>query len=86
MTYTFQSYSETATNNRVTNERDFTFSFLTQAANAPVNGNAVNTLITENYGPQIVEALKQRGKCFKNIFKRRCRDLCGNKFIRRKWC
>lgn len=58
MTYTYQSYSETATNNRVTNEKDFTFTFLAQAANnAPINGNAVNTLLTENYGPQIVEAL-----------------------------
>ena len=36
------------------------FSFLSQVPNAPVNGNAVNTLITENYGPQIVEALNNQ--------------------------
>lgn len=64
MTYTYKSYDTNGTaddtsddNPEVINERDFIFSFLSQVQNGPVNGNAVNTILTENYGPQIIEAL-----------------------------
>ncbi len=64
MTYTYKNYDTNGTpedltddNPNATEERDFTFSFLTQVGTGPVNGNAVNTLLTENYGPQILQAL-----------------------------
>ncbi len=64
MTYTYKNYDTNGTpedltddNPNATEERDYTFSFLNQVGNGPVNGNAVNTLLTENYGPQILQAL-----------------------------
>lgn len=64
MTYTYKSYDTNGTLENLGDdtpdaikEKDFMFSFLSQVTNGPVNGNAVNTLLTENYGPQIVQAL-----------------------------
>ena len=52
MTYTYDSFDTTANMVNATNERNFTFFLLQNAA-----GNAVNTLLTENYGAQIIESL-----------------------------
>ena len=52
MTYTYDSFDTTTNMVDASNERDFTFFFFQSAA-----GNAVNTLLTENYGPQIIESL-----------------------------
>ena len=64
LTYTYKDYDTNGTPDDLTDdnpdaleERDFTFSFLTQVGTGPVNGNAVNTLLTENYGPQILQSL-----------------------------
>ena len=64
LTYTYKSYD---TNNtiddtsddtpEVINEQNLVLSFLTQPSATVINGNAVNTILTENYGPQIMEAL-----------------------------
>ncbi|WP_324025022.1 DUF4270 family protein [Maribacter sp. BPC-D8] len=64
MTYSYTNYDTNGTVDDTSDdnpnnilEKDFTFSFLTGSTTGAVNGNAVNTLITENYGPQIVQAL-----------------------------
>lgn len=64
MTYTYKRYDTNGTSDDTSDdipgavrENDFRFSFLSQVQNGPVNGNAVNTLLTENYGPQIMQAL-----------------------------
>lgn len=64
LTYTYKSYDTNNTTDDTSDdnpdrirESDFRFSFLSQPQNAPVEGNAVNTLLTENYGPQIMQAL-----------------------------
>lgn len=64
LTYTYKSYDTNNTTDDTSDddpdrirESDFRFSFLSQPQNAPVQGNAVNTLLTENYGPQIMQAL-----------------------------
>ncbi|SIP96924.1 DUF4270 domain-containing protein [Maribacter ulvicola] len=64
MTYSYTNYDTNGTADDTSDdnpnnilEKDFRFSFLTAGANGAVSGNAVNTLISENYGPQIVEAL-----------------------------
>ncbi|WP_405400535.1 DUF4270 domain-containing protein [Maribacter sp. Asnod2-G09] len=64
MTYSYTNYDTNGTVDDTSDdnpnnilEKDFTFSFLTGSTSGAVSGNAVNTLITENYGPQIVQAL-----------------------------
>lgn len=64
MTYSYTNYDTNVTTDDTSDdnpnnilEKDFTFSFLTGSTSGAVSGNAVNTLITENYGPQIVQAL-----------------------------
>jgi hypothetical protein len=64
ITYSYTSYDTNGTltdtsddKPNVIKENDFVFSFLSQVQNGPVSGNAVNTIITENYGPQIIQAL-----------------------------
>jgi|GEM_PF-103671 len=65
MTYSYTNYDTNGTTDDTSDdnpnnilERDFTFSFLTQnTSTGVISGNAVNTLITENYGPQILQAL-----------------------------
>lgn len=64
MTYTYKRYDTNGTLDDTSDDipgsirqNDFRFSFLSQVQNGPVNGNAVNTLLTENYGPQIIQAL-----------------------------
>ncbi|WP_419212913.1 DUF4270 domain-containing protein [Maribacter sp. X9] len=64
MKYTYKSYDTNGTtddtsddNPNLRKEKDFTFSFLTLLQSGAVNGNAVNTILTENYGPQILQAL-----------------------------
>ncbi|SHJ48607.1 protein of unknown function [Maribacter aquivivus] len=64
MTYSYTNYDTNSTTDDISDdnpnnilEKDFTFSFLTGSTSGAVSGNAVNTLITENYGPQIVQAL-----------------------------
>ena len=64
MTYSYTNYDTNSTTDDTSDdnpnnilEKDFTFSFLTGSTSGAVSGNAVNTLITENYGPQIVQAL-----------------------------
>jgi hypothetical protein len=64
MTYNYTSYDTNGTltdtsddNPNVIKEKDFVFSFLSQVQNGPISGNAVNTIITENYGPQLIQAL-----------------------------
>ncbi|APQ17090.1 DUF4270 domain-containing protein [Maribacter hydrothermalis] len=64
MTYNYTSYDTNSTIDDTSDdtpneikEKDFLFSFLSQVQNGPVNGNAVNTIITENYSPQITETL-----------------------------
>ncbi len=63
MTYSYTNYDTNGTTDDLTDdnpnnvlETDFTFSFLSQLTSG-VAGNAVNTIITENYGPQILQAL-----------------------------
>ena len=63
MTYSYTNYDTNGTTDDTSDdnpnnilERDFTFSFLSQLTSG-VSGNAVNTLITENYGPQILQTL-----------------------------
>ncbi|SFR54615.1 DUF4270 domain-containing protein [Maribacter stanieri] len=63
MTYSYDNYDTNGTIDDTSDdnpnnilEKDFTFSFLSTVATG-VSGNAVNTLITENYGPQILQAL-----------------------------
>lgn len=64
MTYTYSSYNTNGTNDITSDdtpnevkENDFVFSFLSQLQSGSVSGNAVNSIITENYGPQIIQAL-----------------------------
>jgi len=64
MTYSYTNYDTNGTTNDSSDdnpnnilEKDFTFSFLTQSTSGVISGNAVNTIITENYGPQILETL-----------------------------
>lgn len=64
MTYSYTNYDTNGTTDDTSDdnpnnilEKDFTFSFLTGNTSGAVSGNAVNTLLTENYGPQIVQAL-----------------------------
>lgn len=64
MTYSYRRYDNNNTPDDLTDdnpnareETDFVFSFLSQVGTGPVNGNAVNTLLTENYGPQIEQSL-----------------------------
>ncbi len=64
MTYTYSSYDTNGTTDETSDdnpneikEKDFVFSFLSQLQNGSVTGNAVNSIITENYGPQIIQAL-----------------------------
>lgn len=64
MTYSYKRYDNNETPEDLTDdnpnaieETDFVFSFLSQVGNGQVNGNAVNTLLTENYGPQIGQSL-----------------------------
>ncbi|MEP3372326.1 MAG: DUF4270 family protein [Maribacter dokdonensis] len=65
MTYSYTNYDTNGTTDDTSDdnpnnilERDFTFSFLTQnTSTGVISGNAVNTIITENYGPQIIESL-----------------------------
>lgn len=63
MTYSYDNYDTNGTIDDTSDdnpnnilEKDFTFSFLSTVATG-VSGNAVNTLITENYGPQVLQAL-----------------------------
>ncbi|HDZ05263.1 hypothetical protein LCGC14_0069040 [marine sediment metagenome] len=63
MTYSYTNYDTNSTVDDTSDdnpnnilEKDFTFSFLS-AVTTGVSGNAVNTLITENYGPQVLQAL-----------------------------
>ncbi|WP_424003240.1 DUF4270 domain-containing protein [Maribacter sp. IgM3_T14_3] len=64
MTYSYTNYDTNGTTDDTSDdnpnnilEKDFTFSFLTGSTTGAVSGNAVNTLVTENYGPQILQAL-----------------------------
>ncbi|TDS12704.1 uncharacterized protein DUF4270 [Maribacter caenipelagi] len=64
MTYSYTNYDTNGTTDDTSDdnpnnilEKDFTFSFLTGNTSGAVSGNAVNTLLTENYGPQIVQVL-----------------------------
>ena len=64
MTYSYTSYDTNGTltdtsddKPNVIKEKDFVFSFLSQVPNGPVSGNAINSIITENYGPQIIQDL-----------------------------
>lgn len=64
LTYNYNSYDTNGTvsdtsddTTNVIKERDFVFSFLSQAQNGAIVGNAVNTIITENVSPQITQAL-----------------------------
>tara|TARA_R110000868_G_scaffold107306_11_gene293628 strand:- start:129 stop:2036 length:1908 start_codon:yes stop_codon:yes gene_type:complete len=63
MTYSYDNYDTNGTIDDTSDdnpnnilEKDFTFSFLSTVATG-VSGNAVNTLITENYGAQVLQAL-----------------------------
>ena len=63
MTYSYDNYDTNGTIDDTSDdnpnnilEKDFTFSFLSTVATG-VSGNAVNTLITENYGPQVLQTL-----------------------------
>ncbi|WP_339650603.1 DUF4270 family protein [uncultured Maribacter sp.] len=65
MTYSYTNYDTNGTladtsddKPSVVKEKDFVFSFLSQVQNGPVTGNAINSIITENYGPQIIQALE----------------------------
>lgn len=64
LTYEYNSYDTNGTTDdtsddtaNVIKERDFIFSFLSQVSSGSVTGNAINTIITENYGPQIAQVL-----------------------------
>jgi len=64
MTYEYTDYDTNGTTDDLTDdnpnnivEKDFVFSLLTRSTTGVISGNAVNTIITENYGPQILEVL-----------------------------
>ena len=64
LTYTYNSYDANSTIDDTSDdtpnaikEKDYVFSFLSQLSSGSVTGNAVNTIITENYGPEIVQSL-----------------------------
>ena len=64
MTYKYTSYDTNGTTDDLTDdnpnnilEKDFVFSLLTRSTTGVISGNAVNTIITENYGPQVSEVL-----------------------------
>lgn len=63
MTYTYNSYdtngttTDTSDDETVIKERDFVISFLSQISTGSINGNAVNTIIAENYDPAISQSL-----------------------------
>lgn len=64
MTYRYTNYDTNSTTDDTSDdnpnnilEKDFVFSFLTQSTTGVVTGNAVNTILTENYGPQILQTL-----------------------------
>lgn len=64
MTYTYTSYDTNGTSDDVSDdnpnntlEKDFVFTLLSRSTTGVISGNAVNTIITENYGPQILDVL-----------------------------
>ncbi|MDF4203528.1 DUF4270 domain-containing protein [Maribacter sp. SA7] len=64
MTYSYTNYDTNSTTDDTSDdnpnnilEKDFTFSFLTLSTSGIVSGNAVNTILTEEYGPQIIQTL-----------------------------
>ncbi|MEP2239225.1 MAG: DUF4270 domain-containing protein, partial [Maribacter sp.] len=64
MTYSYTNYDTNSTTDDTSDdnpnnilEKDFTFSFLTLSTSGVVSGNAVNTILTEDYGPQIIQTL-----------------------------
>ena len=64
MTYEYTNYDTNGTTDDLSDdnpnnilEKDFVFSLLTRSTTGVISGNAVNTIITENYDPQLLEVL-----------------------------
>lgn len=64
LTYNYNAYDTNGTADDtsddtavVVKEKDFVLTFLTQASTGTVNGNAVNSILTESYNPQIAQSL-----------------------------